>query len=212
MKIITADIFLKHWLLFSKEKTNSPTWIKHWNTSTSWSNHILGTKTSSSDKSEIGNYFAKHFTNPQLRYRTEDGLFDLTMSLGSNYKAIPTLDKHFKQITFEPNEKDFYPPLYDIILEHENEIYYSWHEVYKLACVRSFLKVLVTYNSENISDAQVESENKMMVDTFQTIISQTNSGFAENSQTEYLLLIGREKDRQLLWSHTIFNDNGQPKK
>lgn len=209
MKILTADIFLNHWLAFSNQVTSNVDWIKHWQTSTAWSNYILGTKRSSSESSPVGEYFRKHFD--KLRYRTEDGLYDLTMALGDNYKSIPTLDKDYQLTTFDSNEKDYYPAVYDVLFEHENEIYYSWHEVAKLAYVRGLLKVLVTYNSDNLVEQQIKSENEMMIKTFTTIIEQSNSNFADNNQTEYLLLIGRQANDKLIWTHKIFDDSGKPR-
>jgi hypothetical protein len=209
MKVITADIFLNHWFAFSNELTANVGWLKHWQSSTAWSNYILGTKRSSNDSSPIGEYFSKIFD--KLRYRTEDGLYDLTMALGNNYKSIPTLDKNYQLTTFDSNEKDYYPAIYDVLLEHENQIYYSWHEVAKLAWVRGFLKVLVTYNSDNLDELQIRSENQMMIKTFTTIIQQSNTDFADNNQTEYLLLIGRQESNKLIWAHKIFDCNGKPR-
>ena len=209
MKVITAEIFLNHWFAFSNQLTANVDWLNHWQSSTAWSNYILGTKRSSSDSSPVGEYFRRHFNN--LRYRTEDGLYDLTMALGENFKSIPTLDKNYQLTAFDSNEKDFYPSVYDVLFEHENEIYYSWHEVAKLAYVRGLLKVLVTYNSDNLDEQQIKNENEMMVKTFTTIIQQSNANFADNNQSEYLLLIGRQAKDKLIWTHKIFDDNGNPR-
>lgn len=210
MKVITADIFLKHWIDFSQTLTSNEDWLTHWQSSTAWSNYILGTKRSSSNTSPIGEFFRKHFN--KLRYRTEDGLYDLTMSLSNNFTDIPTLDKNYNQITFQPKEADYYPAIYDILLEHENEIYYSWHEVAKLAYVRGLLKVLVTYNSDNLTKLQIKNECEMMEKTFSTVIKQCNSNFADNLQTEYLLLVGRQVADELVWFHQVFDDNGNARK
>ena len=206
MKLITADIFIKHWLDFSQAITSSGDWLNHWQSSTAWSNYILGTKCSSSDKSPIGEFFRKHFDT--LRYRTEDGLYDLTMSLSGNFTDIPTLDRDYNFISFQPKSEEYYPAIYDILLEHENEIYYSWHEIAKLGCVRGRLKVLVTYNSDNLTQQQMANECEMMVKTFSTVIKQGNSNFSDNPQTEYLLLVGRQEKDELVWFHQTFDSDG----
>ena len=210
MKVITADIFLKHWLDFSQALTSSGDWLNHWQSSTAWSNYILGTKRSSSNKSPIGEFFHKQFD--KLRYRTEDGLYDLTMSLSGNFTDIPTLDRDYNLILFQPKPEEYYPTIYDILLEHENEVYYSWHEIAKLGYVRGLLKVLVTYNSDNLTQQQIANECEMMVKTFSTVIKQCNSNFSDNSQTEYLLLVGRQEKDELVWFHQAFDDNGNEKK
>ena len=130
------------------------------------------------------------------------------MTLHSNYQNIPTLDKYFNRDKFNLESK-YYPTIYDILLEHENEIYYSWQEVAKLAYVRGFLKVLITYNTENINDIQLNEENLMMIDMFNTIIEQSSDGLPDNSETEYLLLMGRKEDYKLIWTSIIFDFNGK---
>jgi hypothetical protein len=210
MKVITADIFLKHWLDFSQTLTSNGDWLTHWQSSTAWSNYILGTKRSSSKTSPIGEFFRRHFD--KLRYRTEDGLYDLTMSLSNNFTDIPTLDRNYNLIAFQPKTEEYYPTIYDILLEHENEIYYSWHEIAKLGYVRGLLKVLVTYNSDNLTKQQIANECAMMVKTFSTVIKQCNSNFSDNSQTEYLLLVGRQEADELVWFHQTFDDNGNERK
>lgn len=206
MKQITADIFLKLWLEFANEKTSTNDWKNHWQSSKAWSNYILGTKRSSSDSSPIGDFFQRYFTN--LRYRTEDGLYDLTMTLNGNFIDIPTLDKTYSPTLFKPKSEDYYPTIYDVLLEHENEIYYSWHEVAKLAYVRGLLKILITYNTDNLTQQQTSSECEMIARTFTSIVRQSTQNFADNSQTEYLLLIGRQERGELKWFHRTFDDRG----
>lgn len=205
MKKIKAKDFLNHWLSFSNEIIlNNPNWRIAWNSSHEWSKLILGTKNSSSSESPIGNYLATKY--PQVNYRTEDGLFDLSITLNQNIFSIPTLDKNYNLTSFDSKD---YASVYDILLEHENEIYHTWHEVAKLAYVRSYLKVVVTYNSDGLSESQLQKENEMMIKTFETIIPQCTANFADNEQTEYLLLIGNKTADTLNWTYKTFDCNGK---
>ena len=70
---------------------------------------------------------------------------------------------------------------------------------------------MVTYNSDNLDEQQIKSENEMMIKTFTTIIEQSNANFVDNNQTEYLLLIGRQANDKLSWTHKIFDDSGNPR-
>lgn len=204
MKVIKAKDFLNHWLSFSNEIIiKNVDWPIAWNSSNEWSKLILGTKTSSSTESPIGNYLANKYNN--LRYRTEDGLFDLSITLNQHIFSIPTLDKNYNITHFD---SESYASVYDILLEHENEIYYSWHEVAKLCYVRSYLKVLITYNSDGLSESQLRKQNEMMIKTFEAVIPQCTKDFADNEQTEYLLLIGNKAGDTINWTHQIFDFNG----
>lgn len=208
MKKITAQVFYQHWLSFSKlELELENKWKDAWNTSKDWSKLILGTKTSSNSDSPIGNYFKEKYKK-ELRYRTEDGLYDLSFSLGGNIKTIPSLNSKYETDKFELGSEIYYPSVYDVLLEHENEIYDSWQEVAKLAYVRAYLKVLVTYHTDNLAEYQIANERKMMIDTFNTIVKQCSKEFSDNSQTEYLLILGRNKSGVLSWDYQIFNFEG----
>lgn len=207
MKIITAQDFIKHWLSFSNEIIlPNKNWRSAWDTSNEWSKLLLGTKTSSSTESPIGNYLSKKYDN--IKYRTEDGLFDLSLTLNQNLYAIPTLDKNYNHTNFDSHD---YASIYDVLLEHENEIYQSWHEVAKLAYVRAYLKVVVTYNSDGLSESQLQKEIQMMTATFEKIIPQCNKNFPDNIDTEYVLLIGNKTADTLEWTYRIFDWNGAQK-
>lgn len=207
MKVITAQNFIKYWLSFSNEKIlRNPDWRNAWENSSTWSKLILGTKTSSNTDSPIGNYFRGKY--PTLKYRTEDGLFDLSFTVHNHITEIPTLDDNYEIITFE--NKD-YARIYDVLIEHENEIYDSWHEIAKLAYVRSLLKVVVTYNSDGITSGQLQKEIQMMTERFEKIIPQCNKDFPDNIDTEYVLLIGNKTADTLEWTYRIFDWNGAQK-
>jgi len=210
IKVITAKDFIKDWIAFDEKYIKSNNWLKEWDSSNTWSNFILGTKTSSSTISPIGNYFVIKYKANNLRYRTEDGLYDLSFTLNKNITSIPTLGKNYDIEYFDNNEEVFYPSVYDILLEHENDIYDSWQEVAKLAYVRAYLKVLVTYNSDNLTEDRISKENEMMIKTFERIIPQCNNNFPDNEQTEYLLIIGNKTTTNTLdWKYYVFDSNGK---
>ncbi|GAB4135703.1 MAG: hypothetical protein Fur0041_09930 [Bacteroidia bacterium] len=207
MKLITASDFVKHWMSFSKEVVlKNSQWEVAWNSNAKWSKLILGTKGSSDKESPIGNYFQSVY--PKIRYRTEDALFDLSLTFNQKLRNIPTLDKNYNLTSFDDIH---YASVYDILLEHENEIYISWHEVAKLAYVRSYLKVLVTYFSDGIKEVQRRKEKEMMIATFESVISQCNKDFPDHPDTEYVLLIGYKNSGTLQWTSVIFDWNGNPK-
>ncbi len=209
MKFITAQQFLNLWLEFSQKHIESNAdWVNQWNNNDGWSKFILGTKTSCSNLSPIGNFFSERI--PNLKYRTENSLVDLTMSVRESFQSIPTLFTNHVPGVLE-TYASHYPVIHDVLFEHENAIYFSWHEVVKLTYAKSYLKVLVTYNSDTLQENIVTKENEMMFNTVQTILEQSSREFAENEQTEFLLLIGRKKENILSWTSGIFDSKGNPK-
>lgn len=206
MKSISAADFILHWISLFEHITSQSAWIERWNSNTKWSELILGTKKSSTANSPIGEYFKTQYQN--LRYRTEDGLFDLTMTLANNIDEIPTLGKHYEHITFKLPDKEFYPVSYDILLEHENDIYSSWNEIAKLTYVRGYLKVLVTYNSDTTDNVRIEKENQMIFRSAKKIIGDSNAVLRDNDSTEYLILIGRKLHDKLTWTSKTYKFDG----
>lgn len=201
MPQINADTFISSWIEFSEQFTlQNPDWLTAYDNSSAWSNIFLGGKKSSSDSSPMGQFFA---TKHGLRYRTEDGSFDLALSSSDNYKQIPYIDRN--EIYLFDVENQFFPTSYDIIVEIENECACAWQEMTKLSWVRCPLKVLVTYNSKS------DKENEMLTKSFETIISQSNKKFADNQATEYLLIIGNNKDKKLNWTFYKFDSDGRQK-
>ncbi len=79
----------------------------------------------------------------------------------------------------------------------------------KLRWVRSPLKVLITYNCHPYNTDTWTIENKMLVDTFSNVIHQSNLHFIDNTQTQYLLIIGDNADNKLCWTYYKFNSDGQ---
>lgn len=203
MTRINADYFIDCWKEFSNEFTlKNEGWELAYNNDSAWTNLFLGAKKSSSDSSLIGKHFKGKFQN--LRYRTEDGSFDLTMSTANNYKNIPYIAKNNISY-FDIEEEKYFPTSYDVIVEIENKHERAWYEMTKLTWVRSPLKVLVTYHNKQ------DVENKALVESFKTIISQSSFQFKDNPETEYLLIIGDNKEKFLIWEFYKFDNEGQPK-
>lgn len=198
---INSDIFISLWNEFSQQFTSENSeWQVLWDSDFLWSKKFLGGKKSSSETSPIGQFFQEKFQD--IRYRTEDGSFDLAFSFAPNYAGIPYINRN--KIDHFNLDDQFYPAAYDIIVEIENGCNYAWHEMTKLTWVRCPLKVLITYNGK------WSNENEMLVLSFSTIISQSNKNFKDNLATEYLLLVGNKTtDNKLEWKHFKFDSNGK---
>lgn len=203
--MLNADNFIECWEQFCQDfVSENIDWLVLYESSTGWTARFLGGKKSGSKTSPIGNFFQQKFSG--LRYRTEDGSFDLSFSLAPNYSQLPHLCKgnisHF-------DVEGFFPTHYDAIIEIENEYKRAWQEMIKLTWVRSSLKVLVTYNWP-LSDKSIwQTQNKVLIDTFSRIIHLSNENFDDNSQTEYLLIIGNNDSRKLNWTYNKFDSKGQ---
>jgi hypothetical protein len=202
MNRIDAKTFIRAWVEFSKEFTSkNPNWLDSYQSSISWSTLFLGGKKSTEENSPIGNFLKDKFA---LRYRVEDGLFDLAFSSSENFKQIPYLSRNVLDY-FEPEY--FFPAYYDIIMEIENEYVCAWQEMTKLTWVRCPLKVLVTYNG--IKEKQ--KENEMLIQSFQTIIKQAIGAYPENPETEYVLIVGNDLNQKLNWECFVFSNEGKQK-
>ena len=206
---ITAALFIEQWRHFMDTIEDTPDWSTAWMTSSEWSRRVLGTKSSLSIGSPVGDFFTKQF--PGLRYRSEDGLFDLCMTLQGNLNAIPTLDRNYHPDSFEPEQDSFYPSFYDVLLEHENDIYSSWQEVAKLSYVRGRLKVLVTYTRDHGDATRTAEEIHMMEETVRSILFQTTVLFKDEGDTEFLLLVGTLRSGSITWSARTFDHVGELK-
>lgn len=216
MKQIDATKFIKVWK--SMNESIKETWAQHWVNNTKWTNFLLGEAKASEKDSLIGESLKNAFSKTLKgypRYKTEDGKFDLTFTLHPNYKPIQTLGENWERKQNKIEDNIYYPTIYDILIEHENEIYSSWHEIAKLTFSRAFLKVLITYHSIDKSDKSISYENKiqaerdMMIERMNSIIVQSTEFFEDNPQTEYLLIIGRNEKGLLVWSYDIFNHKGE---
>lgn len=207
MKQLTSSEFIKAWEEFSVQFIReNPDWLKAYQHDGTWSPKFLVTKSSNSKISPIGNFLKDKF---KLRYRTEDGSFDIAFSSAENFKNIPYIFKN--EIKKFELEDQFYPAYYDIIIEVENKFNRAWQEMTKLTWVRCPLKVLVTYNSSDENESIITLENDMLKESFRTIIDQSNKNFADNVQTEYLLIVGNAKNENLNWNFFQFDSTGKLK-
>ena len=159
MKKITAEDFKTLWLSFIDEIIMIQNWKELWNSSGAWTRATIGDAKSSEQLSPIGNYLKTKI--PDLKYMNEDAKFDLTATTGQFIKQIATI-KGGDFSYYDSTESEFFPTIYDILIEQENEIYTCWREIAKLAYTRSYLKVLITFNSDNLSTEDLKMENEMV--------------------------------------------------
>ena len=203
---INANAFIKCWNVFSSHfvQQNSD-WLSIYDSNTEWTSCFLGGKQSGNSNSPIGEFFKEKFG---IEYRTEDGSFDLSFSSAKKYENLSCLNKRGIE---KFNVEGFYPVMYDVIIEIENNFRCAWQEMTKLTWVRSPLKVIITYNWHP-NDIEIwEQEDKVLVATFSEIIRQSNVGFADNSKTEYLLLVGNNEGQKLNWKPYKFDSGGNIK-
>ncbi len=203
--MLNAYNFIECWEQFSQDFiSKNIDWLTIYNNNSDWTLLFLGGKKSSSEGSPIGNFFQEKFSG--LRYRMEDGSFDLAFSLSPNYSRLSYL--YNGNIDFFDVD-GFYPIIYDVIIEVENECKCAWQEMTKLTWVRSPLKVLITYNWHPSNIEIWQTESKMLTDTFSNIIHQSNQAFKDNPQTEYLLIIGNNANSKLNWAYHKFDSDGK---
>lgn len=199
---VTADIFYKTWIDFFN--MNKACLLKAWNNSKQYTELTIGEKYSSKEDSPFGNFFKNKFKG--YEYRQEDGLVDISFYKKENYHNIFNLYEP-KSPKFNSITLDDYPIYYDILIEHENEITMCYEEMIKLTAFRSDLKVLITYNWEEITSDNYKYVNETIVDNFKKIISQSNQRNSESREIEYLLIIGQlnKEQNNVNWYQTSIN-------
>lgn len=79
----------------------------------------------------------------------------------------------------------------------------------KLTYDRARLKVLITYNENVDKKSDYKFINEILTNNFRTKINQANTKHPENSETEYLLIIGQKVNNNLIWYSYIFDKNGK---
>lgn len=203
---IDAKQFSDLWSGFIKNNvTNNSDWQKWYNDNTLWTIKTIGKKESDSKNSPFGDYFLdlKNF-----RYRKEDGLSDLSFSENDYFKNILSLHENESERKLVIQDSKYYPPCFEIIVEHENNIYYCYEEMVKLTYERARLKVLITYNESVDSKSDYQFVYQILIDNFSSIIKQANIKYPENQETEYLLIIGQKEKENLIWYSYIFNTRG----
>jgi len=182
--------------------------VKWYNDNKLWTELTIGTKQSEEMNSPFGD-FIKNKTG--LRYRKEDGLTDLSFATKNSFDKVYSL--HEKQVdrTKVISDSVYYPSFYEILVEHENDIYSCYEEMAKLTYSRARLKVLITYNENTDDTSDYKYAIDILLENFRTIIKQANQKYPENSKTEYLFIIGQIDSNKLVWYSCIFNHNGNIK-
>jgi hypothetical protein len=196
-----ATEFISKWKDLIKDLKRNPKFITKYQTSTEWTKFILGGSSCMSTGSPLGDAIASKNNKEGLCYRTEDAKIDIAFGK-ENFEVLDI--KNTNEIKIDDC---FYPKVYEIIVEHENNIDDCWREMAKLTSFRAKLKVLITYNwGEDENDKKDYSKNiETTAQNFGKIIKQTNEAFPENPDTEYLLIIGQRKEESVFWHYYIYN-------
>lgn len=205
---MSAKDFFAHWVHFINEEIKSkPNWINKYNNDDNWwTKQILGTKQSKSEKSPFGDYIANRIS---LRYRTEDGLTDLSFATDFSLENVYSLHENKDDRNPAISKKNYFPQFYEILLEHENDIYSCYQEMAKLAYSRSRLKVLITYNENVDATSNYKYVTDVLLENFCEIITQSNQKYPENNETEYLLIVGQLDNKNLAWNAYIIDSTGK---
>jgi hypothetical protein len=178
--------FYNHWIDHANilQEKDPEGFLGAYRGSNLWTRLIIGSK---KDNSEKVYPFAKYLKSKSgLMYRPEEYSIDFVFTYGNHFKDIANVSSDHEELSFDQR---FYPPVYDVIFEHENDIESCWKEMIKLTRFRAKLKVLVTYNWSP-SHSRYEIIKKSTVTNFRNIIMQADKKFPENPDTEYLLIIG----------------------
>lgn len=130
-------------------------------------------------------------------------MFDIGFTLTDNFDGIQSLDRNYEKM--ELKTCDFFPKNYDVLLEHENDIWTCWEEAAKLYYAKAKLKVLATYNWHTSEQGKWLKEIALVEEYFSKILNQTNSLFPENPETQYLLIIGNFIEEKLSWQYCSFD-------
>lgn len=199
---IKAIDFIKIWTEFIIKITSDSNWVDYYSNNKKWSEFIMGEK-NNIQNSPFGNFASNKY---EFRYRKEDGLTDLSISSTKNFNEIKSLHE---TNNLDVIKQDFYyPRYYDILIEHENNIYFCYQEMIKLTYSKAKLKVLITYNENSVEDENYMYIQRQVVSNFSSVIKQANSNLTESESTKYLLLIGQKNDKKLNFSNFIFDING----
>lgn len=184
---MNARDFLKTWDRFRKR---SEFISENWGKNKEWVQWIIGSAKASTTHSPLGNELA-------MPYRSEEWKIDLVTSSHGNATYIDIADGSASTL------EHFQPVLYDVLIEHENNIGWCHEEMLKLVCMRARLKVLITYNF----DYDTEKAQKALgysVQQFDGIVNDSNERYPENSDTEYVYIIGRRIDpMEIEWRYFL---------
>lgn len=168
-----------------------------------WTSKIIGTAARSSSGSPIGDYIRKKATN--LEYRTEENKLDLVFSEKNSNIVVQDIECEGKNVNLD---KQYYPKVYEIILEHENKSTSCWEEMVKLTRLRAKLKVLITYLDYKVVG---DSQRNILIQNFSMIIESCNEKILINDESYLLIVcqrIPKDDNDYLDWGYTSFDEKG----
>ena len=152
--------------------------LKKYNKDKEWTKFLLGKQEYGKD-SPLGNHLISYFNN-QIGCRKEYNKLDLILAKPEFFE--------FESILNTPKKENygFYPKIFEIIIEHENNIEGCWQEMAKLAAIRAKLKVLITYNKAQKDGKNYADVLESIQQNFAAIIQQSNEELPEIEKTQYL--------------------------
>lgn len=220
-EVVTAENFLKIWDGFARKFVDDRNlllgkYLTSWKYNTLWTKEILGDASTENKSSPLGEYLTNCFKN--VRYRAEEWKVDLVLAKEENHSSLK--DMSYNDSSLLPiDAKWFFPPYYQALIEHENNIELCYEEMVKLTYLRARLKILITYNyefSDQTAFTEIEKTINYARNNFQKIIRHTNSEFPENEDTEYVLIVGQSFKGSLgtflRWYKFAFSVDGTEKK
>jgi len=162
--------------------------------------------------SPLGNYLESYYfteAHKRVECRTEYDKIDLVIGKSdNNFQFNREYESQKKR-----NASIFYPKVFEIIIEHENDFKSCWQEMTKLTYRKARLKVLITYNKPNENGKEHREILEVLRTNFRDIIMQANREFPENEMTQYILIIGQKVyiNKYLKWDYFAFDIKGNCK-
>ena len=203
--MISLKQFVTLWKNYSAEFTSvNKDWKKYYQSNKEWTRRFVGEKKSSEENSPFGKFLRTNLKTKHFRARTEDGLYDLSISTQPNH-TIKTTEKLITEIP----QDHFYPISCDVVIEFENNPKLSWQEMIKLVYVRAHIKALVTYTSYDNDPLKSKLQAEQLKTTFQDVIAKTHGSIPEADRTKYVLLFGKIEENDLKWTTYAFKTNGE---
>ena len=205
MSLIKASKFFHYWTAFTADQiilpTDCPTLEDLWEWDKEWTKATIGTTHSANTNSPFGN-FMKERLGHEWDYWNEDRNVDLALAKEECMRFTS-----FQDSNYDPMHGNFYPPVYDVLIEHKAAGSISWQEMVKLIHMRAKLKVVITYTWDE-GDKRSQPLIEHMTKAFGDMIAQANEVWPENGDTRYLLIFGQKGKDELYWIGTEFNAAG----
>lgn len=208
-RTINAEEFISAWKEFYPtilKGSECKSWEEAWDDrgAVPWTHLVTGEPYANSEHSPLGNFLKRKC--PSLRYRTEEWKVDLVMALEQNWPTPRARENYPKWA------EQFWPCMYEVLVEHEDACGISYEEMAKLILLRARLKVLVTYThkkSHPDSDRLIGETRKQ----FEEMLKKAWEALGEDEQTEYLLIIGQLDDRnkpaEVKWYYSTYKSTGE---